>query len=192
MALTFFLFGCLISYIGFFIQVSVIFYFIAGIILIILGFNAINPLSEIYQNWKENLRSKKAEVVESKTKKSFIEKGGDIFIKISNRSIYLGAFFLGILFSIGWAPCAISLIMPVFILMLAQKVAILTGGLLLFIFGIGHGVPIVPLCTFSSGLRAKLGNKYVATGKWVEKIFGLIIIIIGVIFALRYWGINLW
>jgi cytochrome c-type biogenesis protein len=192
MAFTFFIFGCLISYIGFFIQVSVIFYLIAGIILVILGINAIKPLREIYENWRESLRSNEIKENEPGTKKSFIEKGGDIFIKISNKSIYLGAFFLGILFSIGWAPCAISLIMPVFILMLAQKVAILTGGMLLFIFGIGHGVPIVPLCTFSSGLRAKLGNKYVAAGKWMEKIFGLIIIIIGVIFALRFWGINLW
>jgi hypothetical protein len=41
-------------------------------------------------------------------------------------------------------------------------------------------------------LRAKLGNKYVSAGKWVEKIFGLTIIIIGIILMLRFWGINLW
>ncbi len=192
MGVIFFIFGCLISYIGFFIQVSVLFYLIAGIILVVLGINAIKPLRDVYENWKEKLRSNEIRENKTETKKSFMEKGGDIFTKISGKSVYLGAFFLGILFSIGWAPCAISLVMPVLILMLTQKIAILMGGLLLFVFGIGHGVPIIPLCTFTRGIRAKLGNKYIAAGKWVEKVFGIAIIIIGIILMLRYWGINFW
>ena len=98
---------------------------------------------------------------EKGTGSRFIEKGQGIFFKISKKSIYLGAFFLGILFSIGWAPCALSLMMPVFILTLTQKISILMGGLLLFVFGLGHGVPIIPLCTATSSIRGKLGNKYV-------------------------------
>jgi len=192
MGVIFFIVGCLISYIGFFIQVSVIFYLIAGIILIILGINAIKPLKEFYENWKESMRSNKKNGQKTTSRKSFVEVGGDLFSKISKKSVYLGAFFLGILFSIGWAPCAISLVMPVLILMLTQKIAILMGGLLLFVFGIGHGVPIIPLCTFTKGIRAKLGNKYIAAGKWVEKVFGIAIIIIGIILMLRFWNINLW
>ncbi|MCK5562175.1 MAG: cytochrome c biogenesis protein [Thermoplasmata archaeon] len=192
MALMFFIFGCLISYIGFFIQISVVFYLIAGIILVILGINAIKSLKEIFANWSESIKSNKKKEEKTKSKKSFMEVGGSIFAKISGKSVYLGAFFLGILFSIGWAPCAISLVLPVLILMLTQKVTIFMGGLLLFIFGIGHGVPIIPLCTFTRGMRANLGNKYVTAGKWVEKIFGIAIIIIGIILMLRFWGINLW
>lgn len=192
MAITFFIFGCLISYIGFFIQVSVVFYLIAGIILIILGINAFKPLKEIFTNWFDSIKPNRIDENDTKNRKSFLEKGGDIYTNISKKSVYLGAFFLGILFSIGWAPCAISLVLPVIILMLTQKVTILMGGLLLFVFGLGHGVPIIPLCTFTRGMRAKLGNKYIAAGKWVEKIFGVAIIIIGLIFMLRFWGINLW
>jgi len=181
MSLVFFIFGIIISSIGFFLEVSTLFYLIAGVILIILGLNIFKPLTEIIKRKDK-----------SGTNSQIIDKGRNLFLKISKRSIYFGAFFLGILFSIGWAPCAISLMMPVFILILSQKIAIITGGLLLFIFGLGHGIPIIPLCTVTSSVRGKLGNKYVAAGKWMQKIFGVIIIVIGIVMAIRFWGINLW
>ena len=111
---------------------STLFYLIAGIVLIILGINIFKPLTELLK-----IKDK------SETDPKIMDKGRNLFIKISKKSIYIGAFFLGILFSIGWAPCAISLMMPVFILILAQKIPILTGGLLLFVFGLGHGIPII-------------------------------------------------
>jgi cytochrome c-type biogenesis protein len=82
--------------------------------------------------------------------------------------------------------------MPVFVLILAQKIPILTGGLLLFVFGIGHGIPIIPLCAVTSNVRGKVGNKYVKVGKWMHRIFGILIIVIGIIMAVRFWNINLW
>ncbi len=181
MSVVFFVFGMLLSSIGFFLEASTVFYLIAGIILIVLGINIFKPLSEF-------LRKKS----EGKMGLHFIEKGQGIFFKVSKKSIYLGAFFLGILFSIGWAPCALSLMMPVFILTLTQKISILMGGLLLFVFGLGHGVPIIPLCAATSSIRGKLGNKYVSVGRWMQRFFGIIIIGIGAIMAMRFWGINLW
>jgi cytochrome c-type biogenesis protein len=181
MAFVFFIFGLIISSVGIFIEISTMFYLISGIILIILGINVFKPIKEI-------IRYKK----ESKTSLQVMDKGKNIFLNLSKKSIYLGAFFLGILFSIGWAPCAMSLMMPVFILTLSQKISIIMGGLLLFVFGLGHGVPIIPLCAVTSSIRGKLGNKYVAAGKWMQKLFGMIIIIIGIIMAFRFWGINLW
>jgi cytochrome c-type biogenesis protein len=181
MSLVFFVFGMIISSVGVFLETSTVFYLIAGIILVILGINIFKPFSELIQK-----KSEKG------TGSRFIEKGQGIFFKISKKSIYLGAFFLGILFSIGWAPCALSLMMPVFILTLTQKISILMGGLLLFVFGLGHGVPIIPLCTATSSIRGKLGNKYVSAGKWMQRIFGIIIIAIGIIMAIRFWGIKFW
>jgi len=148
MSLVFFIFGMIISSLGLFLEISTLFYLIAGVILIILGLNIFKPLTEIIK------RNEK-----SGTNSQIIDKGKNLFLRISKRSIYFGAFFLGILFSIGWAPCAISLMMPVFILILSQKIAIITGGLLLFIFGLGHGIPIIPLCTVTSSVRGKLGNR---------------------------------
>jgi len=181
MSLVFFIFGMIISSLGAFIQASAVFFLIAGIILIILGINIFKPFSEIFKK-----KSDKG------TSLNFIEKGQGIFFKLSKKSIYLGAFFLGILFSIGWAPCALSLMMPVFVLTLTQQISIVMGGLLLFVFGLGHGVPIIPLCTVTSSIRGKLGNKYVTAGKWMQRIFGFIIIVIGVIMAIRFWGIKFW
>jgi len=181
MSLVFFVFGMILSSVGVFIEASTVFFLIAGIILIILGINIFKPFSELIKKKSEG-----------KTGPKLVEKGQGIFFKLSKKSIYLGAFFLGILFSIGWAPCALSLMMPVFILTLTQKISILMGGLLLFVFGLGHGVPIIPLCTVTSSIRGKLGNKYVTAGKWMQRIFGIIIIAIGVIMAIRFWGIKFW
>ena len=181
MAFVFFIFGLIITSIGIFLEISTMFYLISGIILAILGINVFKPLKEIVKIKRE-----------SKNSSQVMEKGKNIFLNLSKKSIYLGAFFLGILFSIGWAPCAMSLMMPVFILTLSQKISIIMGGLLLFVFGLGHGIPIIPLCAITSGARGKLGNKYVTAGKWMQRIFGIIIIVIGVIMAVRFWGINLW
>ena len=181
MSLVFFVFGMVISSLGAFIEASAVFFLIAGVILIILGINIFKPFSEIFKKKSER-----------GTGSRIIEKGQGIFFKLSKKSIYLGAFFLGILFSIGWAPCALSLMMPVFVLTLTQQISIVMGGLLLFVFGLGHGVPIIPLCTVTSSIRGKLGNKYVAAGKWMQRIFGIIIIIIGIIMAIRFWGIKFW
>ncbi len=181
MSFVFFIFGMIISSLGIFVEVSNLFYLIAGFILIILGINIFKPLSEFFKRKEKN-----------ETNKNFIGRGQNLFIKISKRSIYIGAFFLGILFSIGWAPCAVSLMMPVFVLILAQKIPIITGGLLLFVFGLGHGIPIIPLCAVTSGVRGKIGNKYVTAGKWMQRVFGVIIVVIGLIMAVRFWGFNLW
>jgi len=181
MSFVFFIFGLIISFVGVFIEISAMFYLISGVILIILGINVFKPLKEIISYKKE-----------SKTSSHVMDKGKNIFLNLSKKSIYLGAFFLGVLFSIGWAPCAMSLMMPVFILTLSQKISIIMGGLLLFVFGLGHGVPIIPLCAVTSSVRGKLGNKYVTAGKWMQRVFGVIIIVIGAIMAVRFWGINFW
>ena len=181
MAFVFFIFGLILSSVGIFIEASTMFYLVAGIILVILGINVFKPLKELLVRKSQSDKSS-----------SVMMKGQNIFSKLSKKSIYLGAFFLGILFAIGWAPCALSLMMPVFILTLSQKISILMGGLLLFVFGLGHGVPIIPLCAVTSSIRGKLGNKYVTAGRWMQRIFGIIIIAIGAIMAIRFWGIKFW
>ncbi len=181
MALVFFVFGLVISSVSVFIEASALFYLISGIILLILGINVFTPLKEFL---KKDSRSEK--------NAGMTEKGQKLFFTLSKKSMYLGAFFLGVLFAVGWAPCAISLMMPVFILMLSQQIPLLIGGLMLFVFGLGHGIPIIPLCAVTSSVRGKLGNKYVKAGKWMQRVFGLVIIAIGVLMALRFWGIYLW
>ncbi len=182
MATVFFFIGLLISYAGFFVEMSSLFYLIAGAILFVLGVNIVFPLKELVAPLMKK----------SSGGGNLMEKGGKLFESISKKSLLLGAFFLGILFAVGWAPCAISLVMPVFILVLAQKTSLLMGGLLLFVFGLGHGVPVIPLTTLTRGMRAKVGNAYVTAGRYIQKIFAVAILVIAVVLMLRYFGILLW
>jgi len=108
------------------------------------------------------------------------------------RSPEAGALLLGILFSLAWAPCAISLVLPVIVLMLASKVGLLAGGALLFFFGLGHAVPIIPIAMVTETSRSKLSEKYLRAGKAVTLIFGLAIVVMGALFILRGLGIYLW
>ncbi|MEM4161112.1 MAG: cytochrome c biogenesis CcdA family protein [Thermoplasmata archaeon] len=186
MALIFFVFGCFLSLIGFFTGSSAIFYLIAGIILIILGSNILLSLGEKFKSMFLRIGKDRLEL------KTFREGGKNLFIKTTKRSVYMGAFLLGILFSVGWAPCAISLVFPVFILLLTQQLTMLMSGFLLFVFGIAHGIPVILLLAVSRGTRAALGNRYISAGKWIEKGFGIALICIGVLFSLKVFGVNLW
>ena len=63
---------------------------------------------------------------------------------------------------------------------------------MLFVFGVGHGVPVIPISTFSRAVGGQIGEKYIAAGRHVTKIFGLAVIVIGFIYAVRYLGFKMW
>ncbi len=193
MALVFLLIGILISYIGGFIELSSMFYLIAGIILIVLGVNSIKPLSTLLL-WLRDHKGGPDDgaqcAVPAKGRVGRL--GSDLIRRLGLRSRYAAAFLLGVLFSVGWAPCAISLIFPVIVLVLSQQFTLVTGGAMMFVFGLGHGVVIVPFCAATGALKGRIGNRYVSAGNWMQLGFGIAIIAIGAIFALRYAGVFLW
>lgn len=182
MSLVFLIFGFLISYVGLFIEMSATFYLIAGLTLIILGINAVKPLSELLSRLRK----------EKEPGKDSTMAGSRIIEKLGKRSVYLTSFLLGILFSVGWAPCAITLVFPVVVLMLTQSFSVLMGGLLMFVFGLGHGIVIIPFCVATGETKGRIGNKFISASKWIQMVFGVAIIVVGIIFALRFWGFNLW
>ena len=107
-------------------------------------------------------------------------------------SAFIGAFALGVFFALGWAPCAVSLVFPVLIWLISQNVTPLAGGIMLFVFGVGHGVPVIPIATFSRAVGGQIGEKYISAGKYVTKVFGLAVIGIGLVYAVRYLGFKMW
>jgi len=125
-------------------------------------------------------------------KKSLLQKAVEFSLKLFRYSAFIGAFTLGIFFALGWAPCALSMVMPVLIWLASQDVAPLVGGTMLFFFGIGHGVPIIPITTFSRMVGGRIGEKYISVGEWTSKIFGLLVILVGLVYAARYFGYLLW
>ena len=198
MASAFFLIGCLVMYLNIFIQKGIIMDLliaITGLILILFGLDNIGAFNRIKKYCRNKFDSYKKQIKRDKREATSIEKGiierlRISGLKISKHRVIIGAFLLGILFGFAWIPCALSLIFPVILLLMTQKVTILTGGLLLFIFGLGHGVPFIPLASATSALRAKLTEKMVKTGRVLIIIFGIIVIILGVLMILNFFGYD--
>lgn len=209
MAMVFFVLGLFISQVGLFIRDSRIFDLIAGLIMILLGISNIKPLEEIWEPVSERLRSAfksrdgraDCEIDDgadcedgsgAQPKKSLLERSVEASLVLFKRSAFAGAFTLGIFFALGWAPCALSMVLPVLIWLASQNVTPLAGGMMLFVFGVGHGVPIIPIATFSRAVGGRIGEKYVSVGAWTTKFFGLLVIVVGVVYAARYAGFLLW
>ncbi|HRW82261.1 MAG TPA: cytochrome c biogenesis protein CcdA [Methanothrix sp.] len=192
MAMVFFVVGLFISNVGIFVRDSRFFDFAAGVILVVLGINVFKPIGEIIEPVRSRLPSREEDEEEFREKKGFMERAVNLSIGLFKHSTFIGAFTLGVFFALGWAPCAVSLVFPALIWLLSQDISVLTGGLMLFVFGVGHGVPIIPIATFSRSFGGKMGEEYLAIGKLVVKFFGVMIIVTGLVFASRYFGYKLW
>ena len=191
MAMVFFVLGLFISQVGVFVRDSRIFDLVAGGIMIILGLSNIKPLEEILEPVVSLIRRDNQEVIHEKGE-GLIQRSVKTSIGLFKYSAFIGAFSLGIFFALGWAPCALSMVFPVLIWLASQNVTPLAGGMMLFVFGLGHGVPIIPISTFSRTVGGRIGDKYIYVGKWTTKFFGLLVIVVGMVYAVRYFGITLW
>ncbi len=191
MAAVFFVVGLFLSDIGIFIRQARFFDLAAGLLMIILGINIIKPIGEIIGPVRERLSLGRGSSEElsgdmAAEKKGIMERLVHFSIGLFQYSAFIGAFALGVFFALGWAPCAVSLVFPVLIWLVSQNVTALGGGMMLFVFGVGHGVPVIPIATFSRAVGGQIGEKYIAAGKYVTKIFGLAVIVIGLVYAARY------
>jgi cytochrome c-type biogenesis protein len=193
MAAVFFVLGLFLSDIGVFIRQALIFDLAVGLLMIFLGINIIKPIGEIIEPVRSRLSFRKADPDDPPTKrKGIMERLVNISMDLFKYSAFIGAFTLGVFFALGWAPCAISLVFPVLIWLISQDVTPLVGGMMLFVFGLGHGVPVIPIATFSRAVGGQIGEKYISAGKYVTKIFGLMVIVIGLIYTVRYLGFKMW
>jgi len=196
MAAVFFVVGLFLSDIGVFIREARFFDLAAGLLMVILGINIIKPIGEIIEPVRSRLSlgsgNSDALKGDAAEKKSIMERLVHLSMGLFQYSAFIGAFALGVFFALGWAPCAVSLVFPVLIWLISQNVTPLAGGMMLFVFGVGHGVPVIPIATFSRAVGGRIGEKYIAAGKWVTKAFGLAVIGIGLIYAVRYIGFKLW
>lgn len=197
MAAVFFVVGLFLSDIGVFIRQARFFDLAAGLLMIILGINIIKPIGEIIEPVRSRLSLGRGDSDApagdtASEKKGIMERLVHFSMGLFQYSAFIGAFALGVFFALGWAPCAVSLVFPVLIWLISQNVTPLAGGMMLFVFGVGHGVPVIPIATFSRAVGGQIGEKYIAAGKYVTKIFGLAVILIGLVYAVRYLGYKMW
>lgn len=188
MASVFFVIGLFVSQMGVFVRDSRLFDLIAGTVMVLLGLSNIVPLGNILDPLTSRLN-----------RGGDIEKGPglgqravDGCVSLLEYSAFVSAFLLGIIFALGWAPCAVSMVFPVLIWLSAQNITPLVGGIMLLAFGLGHGVPIIPISTFSRTIGGRIGDRYVSAGHWTTKVFGIAVIAVGVIYAVRCFGYTLW
>ncbi|HPC89285.1 MAG TPA: cytochrome c biogenesis protein CcdA [Methanothrix sp.] len=197
MAAVFFVVGLFLSDIGVFIRQASFFDLAAGMLMIVLGINIIKPIGEIVEPVSSRIYlgrgSRDALSGENDpVKMGLMERLVRFSMGLFHYSAFIGAFALGVFFAMGWAPCAVSLVFPVLIWLISQNVTAVGGGLMLFVFGVGHGVPVIPIATFSRAVGGWIGEKYIAAGKYITMAFGLAVIGIGLIYAVRYFGFKLW
>lgn len=188
MAMVFFVLGLFISQIGVFVRDARLFDLAAGAIMILLGISNFKSLEEIFSPVTSLIRGDPTD----EAGESMLHRSINASIGLFKYSSLIGAFTLGIFFALGWAPCALSMVLPVLIWLASQNITPIAGGIMLFIFGLGHGVPIIPIATFSRTVGGRIGDQYISIGKWTTKFFGLLVIMVGIVYMARYFGYLLW
>ena len=95
---------------------------------------------------------------------------------------YITSFLMGIFFSAGWSPC-IGPVLGTILVLAANSGSVLTGTWMLFGYSIGMAIPFL-LSTFIAEYLVKLIQRFKKSIVIFEKIFGVLMIAIGVMLFL--------
>jgi len=96
---------------------------------------------------------------------------------------WLGAFLLGLLFGVVSTPCAVP-ILAVLLAFVAQKGNVLYGGLLLFVYALGHSALVLVAGTSMGAAKRLIESKGLRrTNLVLRKAAGALIILIGIYFV---------
>ena len=93
---------------------------------------------------------------------------------------FVGAGVAGVVFAVGWTPCIGPVLTSILLYAATQGSA--GGSVLLHAYGIGLGVPFLLSGLLASWLLERTGA-YRKYGAWVNRIAGVIMIIVGVLLA---------
>jgi cytochrome c-type biogenesis protein len=157
LAITFMLLGIIASLIGGLLGGSTrIWYYLVALICFLIGLQMLGVITITLPYWFANLRE-----------------------KIKTRGL-LGALLLGLISGLVASQCATPVLAAILTYVMAQKESMLYGAVLLMIYALGRGVPIVLAGTFTGALKSMR-----SFGKWsdyFEKASGVIIIFVGFYF----------
>lgn len=181
MCLVFFVLGYAISSL---IPINLIssksFYGIAGLLLILFGINNLGLLSKL------GLTS---DIGSSVTERLNAAKLGAL-TRFSKYNYVAGSFLFGLVISIALGSCTLSIVLPAVLLTIFTAPTPFHGGFLLFVFGLGHALPVVFLSALLATTRKVASGKITNAGEWLTRIFGLAFVVIGIViivYALGGW-----
>ena len=157
LAITFMILGIIASLLGGLLGGSTrIWYYLVALICFIIGLQMLGVLHINPPYWFGGLRE------EIKTKG------------------LLGALLLGLISGLVASQCATPVLAAILTYVMAQKESMIYGAILLLIYALGRGVPIVLAGTFAGAFKS-----IQAFGKWsdkMEKASGVIILLVGFYF----------
>ncbi len=154
----FMILGGAVSALGGFISKNMkTFRFISGAIIIILGLNMLGLFKFKMFNFTSNMRTPKT-------------KG------------FIGSVLMGMSLSIGWTPC-IGTVLASILFMAAGQASLSQGITLLFVYSLGFAIPFI-IVSFILKLFDKNMPKFEKASFYINKIGGVIIIIVGVLIML--------
>jgi len=96
---------------------------------------------------------------------------------VGGRGGWLTSFGLGVVFAVGWTPC-IGIILGSILTVAASSGQTLQGGLLLFTYSLGLGLPFVALAVVYDRAPALI-RPLVRHGRAVSLVGGLLVVVIG-------------
>jgi cytochrome c-type biogenesis protein len=157
LAVTFMVLGIIASLVGGMIGGTTrLWYYIVAAVCIMIGLQILGVVHIPSPMWLSGLREK---------------------IQMKNLP---GAFLLGLVSGLVASQCATPVLAAILTYVMAQSQSIVYGAVLLFIYAIGRGVPIILAGTFTGVLKSLR-----SFGKWMdylEKASGVIIILVGLYF----------
>lgn len=108
---------------------------------------------------------------------------GSLLYKLNLRG-RLGAFVLGLAYGILSGSCTFGFIAPILAIITVQE-KVMTGIVLIILFGIGHCLPIVIAGSSTAAVKRLLENSmWNGAGLWFKKIAGTTIVLMGIYFIL--------
>lgn len=157
LAVTFMLLGIIASLVGGLLGGTTrVWYYLVAVVCFVIGLQMLGILKLSTPIWFGNLREK---------------------IKVKG---LLGAFLLGLVSGLVASQCATPVLAAILTYVMAQKAGLVYGAVLLFIYSLGRGMPIVLAGTFTGVLKnLRLAGRW---SEWVEKISGVIILLVGFYF----------
>lgn len=157
LAVTFMLLGVIASLVGGLLGGSTrIWYYLVALVCFVIGLQMLGVLKLALPSWFGGLRER---------------------VRLKG---LLGAFLLGLVSGLVASQCATPVLAAILTYVMAQKTGMVYGAVLLFIYALGRGVPIILAGTFAGVLKGfrSLGKWSV----WFEKASAIIIIIVGFYF----------
>jgi len=148
-----------------------IFLGISGALLILFGINNLDVLGKI--GLSTNVGSSINERINALKLNALTS--------FSRYNYVISSFLFGLVISIALGPCSLSIVLPAILLTMLTAPTPFHGGLLLFMFGLGHALPVILLSTLLATARKAISQKISEKGKWLTKSFGIAFLVIGIV-----------